>query len=187
MRARLAAEERTGRRLVHRSSSAHFDNAHCDPLTVAAEAGVPAALALAAALGALLAGLLGAARREGSGPSGDRVPAETLLPALVAILVLSLANFPIQIVPVSGPFALLAGLSLARVGGRLVPPARPAAKAGLVVVALLLARGRDAAPRRGPRARAGRVGDEGGARRRRAPNGGRSPLPRSPTPGAPSP
>jgi O-antigen ligase len=141
VRARLAAEQRTGRRLVHRSSSAHFDNAHCDPLTVAAEAGVPVALALATAMGALLAGVLGAARREGSGPSGDRVPAETLLPALVAILVLSLANFPIQIVPVSGPFALLAGLALARVGGRLVPPARPAAKAGLVFVALLLATG----------------------------------------------
>ncbi len=141
VRARLAAEQRTGRRLVHRSSSAHFDNAHCDPLTVATEAGVPAALAMAVAMGALLAGLLRAARREGSGPSGDRVPAETLLPALVAILVLSLANFPIQIVPVSGPFALLAGLSLARVGGRLVPPARPAAKAGLVFVALLLATG----------------------------------------------
>jgi O-antigen ligase len=141
VRARLAAEQRTGRRLVHRSASAHFDNAHCDPLTVAAEAGVPAALALAVALGTLLAGLFGAARREGSGPSGDRVPAETLLPALVAILVLSLANFPIQIVPVSGPFALIAGLSLARAGGRLVPAARPAAKAGLVFVALLLAAG----------------------------------------------
>ncbi|HMM36327.1 MAG TPA: O-antigen ligase family protein, partial [Thermoanaerobaculia bacterium] len=42
-RARLAAEERFGRRLVHRSASAHFDNAHSDPLTVAAEAGLPAA------------------------------------------------------------------------------------------------------------------------------------------------
>jgi O-antigen ligase len=141
VRARLAAEQRTGRRLVHQSSSAHFDNAHCDPVTVAAEAGVPAALALAAALGALLAGLFGAARREGLGPSGDRVPAETLLPALAAILVLALANFPIQIVPVSGPFALLAGLSLARIGGRLAPPERPAWKAGLVFVALLLAVG----------------------------------------------
>ena len=141
VRARLAAEQRVGRRLVHRSSSAHFDNAHCDPLTVAAEAGVPAALALAAALGTLLAGLLGAARREGHGPTGDLVPAETLLPALSAILVLALANFPIQIVPVSGPFALLAGLSLARIGGPLAPPVRSAARAGLVLVALLLAAG----------------------------------------------
>lgn len=141
VRARLAAEERAGRRLTHKSPSSHFDNAHCDPLTVAAEAGVPAALALTAALAALLAGLLGAARREGRGPAGDRVPAETLLPALASILVLSLANFPIQIVPVSGPFALLAGLSLARIGGRVAPPVRPAAKAGLVVVALLLAVG----------------------------------------------
>ncbi len=141
VRARLAAEERVGRRLIHRSASSHFDNAHCDPLTVAAEAGVPAALALAAALGTLLTGLFGATRREGHGPSGNRVPAETLLPPFAAILVLSLANFPIQIVPVSGPFALLAGLALARVGGRLAPPVRSTARAGLVFVALLLAAG----------------------------------------------
>ena len=141
VRARLAAEERTGRRLVHHSSSAHFDNAHCDPLTVAAEVGIPAALALMAALGALLVGLFGAVRREGQRPTGDLVPAETLLPALAAILVLSLANFPIQIVPVSGPFALLAGLALARIGGPVAPPLRPAAKAGLVLVAILLAAG----------------------------------------------
>ena len=74
VRARLAAEERTGRRLVHLSTSAHFDNAHCDPLTVAAEVGVPAALALAASLVALLAGLLGAARRERQGPSAGPRP-----------------------------------------------------------------------------------------------------------------
>ncbi len=141
VRARLAAEKRTGRRLVHLSASAHFDNAHCDPLTVAAETGVPSALALTAALGTLLAGLHGAARREGRGPTGDRVPAETLLSALAAILVLSLANFPIQIVPVSGPFALLAGIALARIGGPVAPPVRPAAKTGLVLVALLLTAG----------------------------------------------
>lgn len=141
VRARLAAEERASRRLVHRSESSHFDNAHCDPLTVAAEIGLPAALALATALFALLAGLAGAVRREGRGPSGDIVPAETLLPALAAVLVLALANFPIQIVPVSGPFALLAGLSLARIGGPVTPPARPAARAGLVFVALLMAVG----------------------------------------------
>lgn len=142
VRARLEAEKRTGRRFVHRSTSSHFDNAHCDPLTVAAEAGTPAAAALIAGLGALLASLLGAVRRERSvSPSDDRVPAESLLPALAAILVLSLANFPVQIVPVSGPFALLAGLALARTGGRFAPPVRPAAKAGLVLVALLLAAG----------------------------------------------
>src|SRR5664279_5303591 len=39
--ARLAAEEHTGRRLVHRSGSAHLDNAHSEPVTLAAEAGVP--------------------------------------------------------------------------------------------------------------------------------------------------
>jgi O-antigen ligase len=138
VRARLAAEKRAGRRLVHHSTSAHFDNAHCDPLTMAAEVGVPAAVAFAVALGALLSGLFAAARREAAGPPGDLVPAEALLAALAAILVLSVANFPIQIVPVSGPFSLLAGLSLARIGGRFAPPARPAARVGLVVVALLL-------------------------------------------------
>ncbi|MBK8595910.1 MAG: O-antigen ligase family protein [Holophagales bacterium] len=140
VRARIAAEERASRRLVHRSESSHFDNAHCDPLTVAAEIGLPAALALTTALFALLAGLAGAVRREERGPS-DLVPAETLLPSLAAILVLALANFPIQIVPVSGPFALLAGLALARIGGPVTPAARPAARAGLVLVALLLAVG----------------------------------------------
>lgn len=139
-RARLAAEARSRRRLVHRSESSHFDNAHCDPLTVAAEIGVPAALALGTALVALLAALAGAARREVR-PGGDLVPAETLLATVASILVLSLANFPIQIVPVSGPFALLAGLSLARIGGPVSPPARPTARAGLVLAAVLLALG----------------------------------------------
>lgn len=141
VRARLAAEERAKRRLVHHSASAHFDNAHCDPLTVAAEAGVPAAAALAAFLGFLLAALAGAARSERPGPSGDRVPAEALLVPLVAVAVLSLANFPLQILPVAGPFAFLAGLSFARIGGHVAPPARPAVRAGLALAALVLAAG----------------------------------------------
>lgn len=139
VRARLAAEERHHRRLVHRSSSAHFDNAHCDPLTVAAETGVPAAVALAAALAALLAGLAGAVRRERVEPR-EGVPAEALLASLASILVLALANFPIQIVSVSGPFALLAGLAFARAGGAFAPR-RGAATAGLAAAALLLAAG----------------------------------------------
>ncbi len=140
VRARLAAEKRVHRKLVHRSASAHFDNAHCDPLTTAAEAGTPAALALAIAFAALLAGLLAASRREGASPAGNLVPAETLLSCLGAVLVLSLANFPIQIVPVAAPFSFLAGLSLARVGGGLAPR-RGAATAGLGALALLLAAG----------------------------------------------
>ena len=135
-RARLAAEERGGRRLVHRSSSAQFDNAHCDPLTAAAETGVPAALALATALAALLAGLASRVRREAAAPPGEALPAEALLASLTAILVLSLANFPIQIVPVSGPFALLAGLAFARVGGRL-PAVSPRSR-GLLLAPLAL-------------------------------------------------
>jgi O-antigen ligase len=140
VRARLAAEERWGRRLVHRSPSAHFDNAHCDPLTVAAEAGVPAALALAVALGALLAGLAGAVRRERGEPPAA-VPAEALLASLAAILVLALANFPVQIVPVSGPFALLAGLAFARAGGGFSRRPGAVTRAGLAALVLLLAAG----------------------------------------------
>jgi O-antigen ligase len=139
VRARIAAEERASRRLVHRSESSHFDNAHCDPLTVAAEIGPRGPGADDGPVRAP-GGLAGAVRREERGPS-DLVPAETLLPSLAAILVLALANFPIQIVPVSGPFALLAGLALARIGGPVTPAARPAARAGLVLVALLLAVG----------------------------------------------
>ncbi|MCL4810344.1 MAG: hypothetical protein KJ062_21495, partial [Thermoanaerobaculia bacterium] len=81
-----------------------------------------------------------ASRREGASPAGNLVPAETLLSCLGAVLVLSLANFPIQIVPVAAPFSFLAGLSLARVGGGLAPR-RGAATAGLGALALLLAAG----------------------------------------------
>jgi O-antigen ligase len=138
VRARLAAEERTGRRLVHLSPSAHFDNAHSDPLTVAAEAGLPAALAFAATLVGLLAALTRAARREKTSAKRGLLPAEALLASLAAILVLSLANFPIQIVPVSGPFALLAGLSLSRAGGTLAPPEGRGARTAVAAAALLL-------------------------------------------------
>ncbi len=141
VRARLAAEERFGRRLVHRSASAHFDNAHSDPLTVAAETGLPAAVALALALGALLVSLAAAARGERSSGRPSRLPADALLASLGAVLVLSLANFPIQIVPVSGPFALLAGLAFARTGGRLPLPAGPRGRGALTLLALLLASG----------------------------------------------
>jgi len=141
VRARLAAEERAGRRLVHLSASAHFDNAHCDPLTVAAEAGLPAAAALAVALGALLAGAAGAARRARGALDEDAPPAEALLASLAAVLVLSLANFPVQIVPVAGPFAYLAGLAWARTGGSLAPGARPGPRALAAALALLLAAG----------------------------------------------
>lgn len=140
VRARLAAEERIGRRLVHLSGSAHFDNAHSDPLTTAAEAGLPAAIALAVAIAVLLAGLHAAARRERRAPPRAAVPAEALLACLAAVLVLSLANFPIQITPVSGPFAFLAGLSFARAGGGLAPR-RSAATATFAALALLLAAG----------------------------------------------
>lgn len=141
VRARLAAEGRARRRLVHLSTSAHFDNAHSDPLTAAAEAGLPAALAVAVALSALLAGLLGAARREATAPPPDLLPAEALLAGLAAVLVLSLANFPIQIVPVSGPFAFLAGLAFSRIGGRLPSTRSASARGALALVALLLAAG----------------------------------------------
>ena len=73
--------------------------------------------------------------------AGERVPAETLLAALASVAVLSLANFPLQILPVAGPVAFLAGLAFARSGGRLAAPSRPATRAGLAAAALLLAAG----------------------------------------------
>ncbi len=116
--ARIAAEERSGRRLVHHSGSAHFDNAHSEPLTLAAECGVPAATAAAAGLLVLGAGLLGARR----GPGADSNPTtDALLAALAAGIVLSLGGFPLRLPVASGPLAFLLGLAWRRSA-----PGRPA-------------------------------------------------------------
>ena len=176
--ARLAAEERTGRRLVHRSGSAHFDNAHSEPVTLAAEAG--------------------AARRVRSDRRGPRAsrgslrappaggvafdfPVDALLAALFGIAFLSLGDFPMRIAVASGPAAFLAGLALRqdRGGGRVPSVAARALRRGGVCATPRRARGRprlrdaragqrrELPPRRRVRARGGRAGT------RRAPLGGR--------------
>ncbi len=118
--ARMRAEERLGRRLLH-STEGHFDNAHFELLTVAAECGAPAALLfLAFALGLLF--LLGnrallesPEERAKSGFQGS-LSATTLFVALFVFLILSLGTFPFRIAISSGPAAFLAGLALRRVG-----------------------------------------------------------------------
>ncbi len=137
--ARLAAEERTRRRLVHTSGSAHFDNAHCEPVTLAAEAGLPAALAAAAASFALFAGLLGRRKTELSPPPG--APIDALFAALFAVALLSLADFPLRIAVASGPAAFLAGAALRRAAGDEGTPASPSrgARALLAALGLLIA------------------------------------------------
>ncbi len=135
--ARLAAEARTGRRLVHASASAQFENAHCDPLTLAAECGVPAALAALVLAGALVAGLAGRLRAERAEPGSP--PAEVLLVLLSAAAVLSLASFPARIPSASGPIAFVAGLAFRRVGGVApLPAAGRLRRAAALVAALAL-------------------------------------------------
>ncbi len=119
--ARLAAEERTGRRLVHRSGSAHFDNAHSEPVTFAAEVGVPAACAACVAVLALFSGLF--SRREEAPASYP--PADALLASLLGVAFLALGDFPLRIAVASGPAAFLAGLAFRRIAsGREAPSNR---------------------------------------------------------------
>lgn len=113
--ARIAAEERAKRHLVHLSESAHFDNAHSEPLTLAAEWGVPAAVAAAVGLLALLAGLF----RMRHGPGSEASPTtDALLATLVAGLVLSLGGFPLRLPVASGPLAFFLGLAWRRAAPR---------------------------------------------------------------------
>ena len=135
--ARIAAEERSGRRLVHRSGSAHFDNAHSEPLTLAAECGIPAAAAAAAGLLLLGAGLLGARRMSGAGTS----PAtDALIAALAAGFVLALGGFPLRLPVASGPLAFLLGLGWRRAapGRTAAAPLPAAARAGFAAAGAAL-------------------------------------------------
>ena len=143
--ARIAAEERVSRRLVHLSDSAHFDNAHSEPLTLAAECGLPAAAAAVLSLAAFAAGLLGARR----GPGSEANPTtDALLAVLGAALVLSLGGFPLRLPVASGPLAFFAGLAFRRAApGRIADAALPArvrgcaAAAGAILLAATVARG----------------------------------------------
>jgi O-antigen ligase len=135
--ARVAAEERSGRHLVHHSESAHFDNAHSEPVTLAAECGIPAAGAAAVALLALLAGLV----RMRQGPGAEAGPAtDALVATLVAAAVLSLGGFPLRLPVASGPLAFLVGLAWRRTapGPAARAPLAAAARAGLAAAGAVL-------------------------------------------------
>lgn len=106
--ARVAAEERSGRRLVHLSPSGHFENAHSEPLTLAAECGVPSAVLAAAALVGLF--LLLAFRNRAASPH-PAVPVEVLVALLAGFSLLSLTGFPTRLAVTSGPFAFALGLA----------------------------------------------------------------------------
>ena len=129
--ARLRAEQRVGRRLVHSSTSAHFENAHNEWLTFAAECGLPAALLASVAVGSLLLYL---ARRR----------SDTLFSLLVSLAVLGFASFPSRLAVVAGPGALVLGLAFRSVIEETSPAPAPTVNRrwkaiGLAAVALLLA------------------------------------------------
>ncbi|MEO8585172.1 MAG: O-antigen ligase family protein [Acidobacteriota bacterium] len=133
--ARLAAEEHTGRRLVHRSGSAHFDNAHSEPVTLAAEAGVPAACAAIVAVLALIFGLFS---RRGEESSSKDPPVDAILASLVGVAFLALGDFPFRIAVASGPAAFLAGLAIRHVAAGAESTPRRGVRAAVVAYALLL-------------------------------------------------
>jgi O-antigen ligase len=110
--ARLRAEQRAGRRLVHSSTSAHFENAHNEWLTFAAECGLPAALLATVAAGSLLLHL---ARRR----------SDMLFSLLVSLAVLGLASFPSRLAVVAGPGALVLGLAFRSVATETSPAPAP--------------------------------------------------------------
>lgn len=135
--ARLRAEERVGRHLVHRSGFAHFDNAHSEPLTLAAENGLPAALLSFLAVVAIAAGLLRLHREERVAARPPAISADTLVSLLASFAVLSLASFPLRLALAAGPAAFALGLALRA----LVRPATGEARLSprLASVLLLLA------------------------------------------------
>ncbi len=139
--ARLRAEERAGRRFHHDSGLAHFENAHNEPLTLAAENGLPAAALSLLLLGAVAAGLLGASLKKTGEDRAGEVPPDTLLALLTSFAVLSLASFPLRLALSVGPAAYALGLAV-RAGRRpaeeekLAAP-RIAAALGLAATLLL--------------------------------------------------
>jgi hypothetical protein len=116
--ARLRAEERAGRHLVHWSGFAHFENAHSEPLTLAAETGLPSALLSLFGCAAIAAGLLEKRRDDQSARRLPAPSADTILALLASFAVLSLAGFPLRLALAAGPAAFTLGLAF-RV------PARP--------------------------------------------------------------
>jgi O-antigen ligase len=92
---RFAAEIRLHQRLPPPPPATTFVQAHQEYLQVAAEAGLPVLVALLAALGLLLGGLLRLAREVAA--THARLEARMMLGVLVAGAVAALAWFPLQI------------------------------------------------------------------------------------------
>ena len=133
---RLRAEERVGRQLIHWSGYAHFDNAHSEPLTLAAEEGLPAALLAFAGLAALAAGLLGRWRGERAGARPSTIPAGTLFALLSSFAVLSLASFPLRLALAVGPAAFTLGLALRALARSNPEESRASPRLALALLAL---------------------------------------------------
>jgi O-antigen ligase len=134
--ARLRAEERAGRQLVHWSGYAHFDNAHSEPLTLAAEEGLPAALLAFGAAAALALGLLGRLREERSTAPPPAISAGTLVSLLASFAVLSLASFPLRLALAAGPAAFALGLAFHALARRGPEEDRPSPRLALALAAL---------------------------------------------------
>jgi tetratricopeptide (TPR) repeat protein len=139
--ARLRAEERVGRHLVHRSGFAHFENAHSEPLTLAAENGLPAALLSLVAVAALGAGLLRLHREKTAAARPPATSADTLNVLLVSFAVLSLASFPLRLPLAVGPAAFAFGLALRALAHSPRGDARPSPRLAtlLILMAVLTA------------------------------------------------
>ena len=120
VRHRLDAEIAAHRRLTTPMTASTYGEAHCDYLQPFAEEGTPVALALLAAVGLVLAGLVqAAARTRGT----VRIEAILLLGFLAAGATAALTWFPLQRPITALPLLLAAGRAW-RIGG-----ARPSAPA----------------------------------------------------------
>lgn len=138
--ARLRAEERMGRRFRHDSGLAHFENAHNEVLTLAAENGLPAAALSLVFLGTIVVRLFAVSMRKADGSAIGEIAPDTLLALLASFAVLSLASFPLRLALCVGPAAYALGLS-ARSGWRPTerePAAAPRVAAAIGLVAVLL-------------------------------------------------
>jgi O-antigen ligase len=136
MQHRLEAEIRQRRRLVVPILTSNFGEAHSEYLQAAAEAGIPATLALLVAAGALLARLSRVAR-DSTDPRRDE--AATIAALLGAAAVASLTWFPWQRPVTAVPLLLAAGRGWRLVRGpAALAPSGAVARGGAVAVAMLL-------------------------------------------------
>jgi len=136
---RLDAELRHERRFTIPVLTSSFGEAHSEYLQAAAEAGIPAALAVVGALGALLAGLVGLTRDP---QDGRRAEAIVLVAFLGAGMVAALMWFPLQRAITALPLLLAAGRGWALLESRAAPAAGRVAVSGghrgLAIVTVLV-------------------------------------------------